>query len=83
MVMSFVYKLFDQKSGNDRNIACILPNIWGPGRAFEAEFQTIMPKARFTLANLLHIFFDSDSANTQNINVTALKECSDQYSVLI
>ena len=26
-----------------------------------------------TLANLLHIFFDSFSANTQNINVTTLK----------
>ena len=30
-------------------------------------------KARVTLVNLLHIFFDSYSANTQSINVTTLK----------
>ena len=29
--------------------------------------------AGVTFANLLHIFFDSYSANTQNINVTTLK----------
>ena len=32
-----------------------------------------MTYARATLANLLHIFSDSCSANTQNINVTTLK----------
>ena len=32
-----------------------------------------MAYARVTLANLLHIFFDSYSAHTQNINVTTLK----------
>ena len=32
-----------------------------------------MAYARVTFANLLHIFFDSYSVNTQNINVTTLK----------
>ena len=43
------------------------------------EYQEILSdnyfncKTRVTLANLLHIFFGSYSANTQNISVTTLK----------
>ena len=34
---------------------------------------TSISNVGFTMANLLHILFDSNSANTQNINVTTLK----------
>ena len=32
-----------------------------------------LPKMGVTLSNLINIFFDSYSANTQNINVTTLE----------
>ena len=38
-----------------------------------ADFTEIHPSAGITLSNLFHVFFDSYSANTKNINVTNLK----------
>ena len=40
---------------------------------FADVLQNMFSNAGVTLANLLHIFFDSYSANTHNINVTTLK----------
>ena len=46
-----------------------------PNAALSCTTQVLqcMSYVRVTLANLFHIFFDSYSANTQNINVTMLK----------
>ena len=53
--------------------AVLYPVISNAALSYTTQVLQCMSYVGVTLANLFHIFFDSYSANTKNINVTMLK----------